>query len=305
MKLLSDADIFRYQFGNIQMKHPFLQGEMIPASTEYVLGLVDEVIKSSVESTGADSYICVLSGKGNFRNEVAKQQVYKGNRDPSMARPFHYDTIGDHIIANHPCVVVNGSEADDWLGIEQRKDPQNTCISSRDKDLKGVYGFHHRIACGASQPEVPIHWISEFEAMHFFMYQMLIGDNTDNIPGCGKKLMVKWGKGEMLRRKGVGSKTALKLLESCHTVGEMHKVISDQYQIVFEDEWKDVMLEQARLLYIGQTPDNLFDWSWLDFSLSDANICIDENKPTEEITDDYVRNGETEQRDPDGESVPY
>ena len=176
------------------MAHPFQEGEFIPANPDYICHLVDLSIQEVIDATEATSYVCALSGKGNFRYDVAKQQPYKGNRNPSQTRPYHYGTIEDHIIRAHPQVVVDGIEADDWLGIEQRKDPENTCIASRDKDLKTVFGWHYRFSCGRAQPAIPMHWMSEEESMHFFFYQMLIGDNTDNIPGCGKKEWAVWGR---------------------------------------------------------------------------------------------------------------
>lgn len=281
MKVIIDGDIFRYQYGSVEMAHPFLDGEFVPASSEHITYLVEQAISDIVKETKASSYIVALSGRGNFRNQVASLQPYKGNRDPNSTRPYHYDTVGDYIVDNHPHVVVDGMEADDWLGIEQRKDLENTCIASRDKDLMGVPGYHYRFACGAKQPAVPMHWVSEFEATHFFFYQMLIGDNTDNIPGCGKKEWVKWGTAAevvfpggkvvkipkmMQRRKGVGSKTALKLLEPCLTTQDMYDVISTEYKVVYGDSWKEAMLENARLLYIGQTPSNLFNWGLLSIS---------------------------------------
>lgn len=281
MRLLLDADIYRYQHGSIQMAHPFLKGEFVPASADYVRQIVDEAIEHAVKSTGADDYICVLSGKGNFRHEVAKQQEYKGNRDPNSSRPYHYDTIADHIIGNHPHIVVDGMEADDWLAITQRADPENTCISTRDKDMLTVFGYHHRPACGIKQPEIPKHWVTPYDAAYFFMYQMLIGDNTDNIPGCGKKELVMWGGKQMLRRKGVGSKGAHKILSLCGTVGEMYDAVSEEYKKIFGDEYIPVMLENARLLYVGQTPDNLFEWDWLDFSLSNTNNKSQNNNEVE------------------------
>lgn len=278
MRALIDADIFRYQFGSVEMKHPFLENETIPASSDYIKQLVDGSIKEVLDATGSDSYICALSGRGNFRNEVATRQPYKGNRDPQVTRPFHYGTIERHIINSHPHVIVDGIEADDWLGIEQRKDPGNSCIASRDKDLKGVFGWHYRFACGKAQPAVAMHWMSEEESMSFFFYQMLIGDNTDNIPGCGQKVLAKWGTREIPcyngtvlkvpkwvpRRKGVGSKTALKILDGLTTAQDMYDAVKLEYEKVFGDEHEDAMLEMARLLYIGQTAEELFEWEWLE-----------------------------------------
>lgn len=292
MKVLIDADIYRYQMGSVMMKHPYAgHGDVpndakVPASSEFVCYLVDESIKEVLKATGADEYICALSGVGNFRLDVADQQKYKGNRNPNVTRPYHYDTVGNHIIANHPHVVVDGIEADDWLGITQRADPDNTVIASRDKDLQCVHGWHYRFACGEAQPPVPLHWITESDAIRFFFYQMLIGDNTDNIPGCGVRIWQKWGIAHevtfpggkvvkipkmVLRRKGVGEKTAKKLLGEETDPKKLYEIVSEEYKKVFGDDWKTVIIEQARLLYIGQTPENLFDWSWLNITEENKN----------------------------------
>ena len=292
MKVLIDTDIYRYQMGSVMMKHPYAgHGDVpydakVPASSEFVCYLVDESIKEVLKATGADEYICALSGVGNFRLDVADQQKYKGNRNPNVTRPYHYDTVGSHIIANHPHVVVDGIEADDWLGITQRADPDNTVIASRDKDLQCVHGWHYRFACGEAQPPVPLHWITESDAIRFFFYQMLIGDNTDNIPGCGVRIWQKWGIAHevtfpggkvvkipkmVLRRKGVGEKTAKKLLGEETDPQKLYEIVSEEYKKVFGDDWKTVIIEQARLLYIGQTPENLFDWSWLNITEENKN----------------------------------
>lgn len=278
MRILVDADIFRYQHGSVMTKHPYaniypqLKDYKVPASAEYICEIVDKTINEIMESTKGDEYICALSGSGNFRNDIAKQQPYKGNRDASVGRPYHYDTVGEHIKTKHPHIIIDGQEADDWLGITQRADPENTCISSRDKDLKTIYGWHHRFACGENQPEIKMHWMTPWESLHFFFYQMLIGDNTDNIPGCGKKVMKKWGNSMMLRREGVGSKAALTILGNCHTCKEMYEAVKAEYQKVFKEDHEEVMLEMARLLYIGQKPDNLFTWDWLDMNQGEDNV---------------------------------
>lgn len=302
-KVLIDCDILRYSHGSIEMKHPFLDGEFIPAPSETICGLVDQIIRETLKACNTTEYLCVLSGKGNFRNEIALQAEYKGNRDPNKARPYHFDTVGNHIKDNHPHIVIDGHEADDFMGYTQYedwkasedKDPETlkTIIASRDKDLRTVQGWHYSWHCGEKQPEKPLYYISPSEGMHQFFYQMLIGDNTDNIIGCGKKELVKWGTetnehGEkvprmMLRRKGVGSKGALEILRHCKTVGDMKLAIFKEYEDLFGNAYEEVMLENARLLFIGQTQDNLFEWSWLDKYLDIENESFDD-KPKEKKT---------------------
>lgn len=261
------------------MKHPFIEGEFIPASTEFVKSLVDGMVEEIREATNFDEYVICLSGKGNFRDQLATLHPYKGNRDHvKVARPHHYGFIGQYILENHPSIVIDDIEADDWCGIEQRKDLENTVVAFRDKDFYTFPGYHYRFSCGKAQPAVPMHWVSQEEANNFFFYQMLIGDNTDNIMGCGVKLWAKWGKtsipcynGEtivvphwMKRRKGVGEKGAKKLLEGLTDAQEMYNVVRKEYEAIFGDNCDEVMLENARLLYIGQEKDNYFEWDWLN-----------------------------------------
>lgn len=271
MRILIDADIFRYQLGSIKVAHPFIKGEYVPAPETEICKLLEEMIQHVVSINNGSSYVCALSGTGNFRHDVAKQEPYKGNRGAATEKPYHYQTVYDYIVKNHPYIVVDGMEADDWLGIEQRKDPENTLIASRDKDLWTCFGWHYRWACGENQPEVQKHWVDLFESRRFFFEQLLHGDNTDNIMGCGKRQEVMWGGKLQMRRKGVGEKGAIKLLEPLNSVGEMYEAVRAEYEKIFGEGHEEIMLENARLLYIGQTPDNLFNWDWLDFNLIKDN----------------------------------
>lgn len=300
-KVLIDGDIFRYQMGAIQMKHPFLD-ELVPAESSVITRMVDDLIGSICNACGSTNYIVFLSGKNNFRNEVAKQAKYKGNRNPNQTRPYHFETVGEHLEKNHPFKFIDGKEADDEMGSTQREDflshhlsedfnidKLNTIIASRDKDLRTVPGLHYSWACGKDQPEKPLYYIPVDKAKHMFFYQMLIGDNTDNIIGCGVKQLTKWGfekdlEGNVLldeegnkvphmmeRRKGVGKKGALKLLSKCKTVLDMKEAVTKEYMNLFKDDFEEIMLENAKLLYIGQEPDSQFDWSWIDYALTYEN----------------------------------
>lgn len=261
----------RYQIGSIKDRHPFVKNQFIPAPSERIESLVESLIQECISKTDADDYLCVLSGTGNFRNDIATIQKYKGNRNPNVTRPYHYDTVGDYIIKNHPHVIVDGCEADDFIGIEQRKEPFTTVTASRDKDLDTFEGWHFRWACGDKQPERPMHWISRFKTYEFFFYQMLVGDSTDNIMGCGEKREMMWGGNLVMRRKGIGKETAKELLSKCYTCAQFYITVYKEYYKLFGDRCQEVMLENARLLYIGQTPDNLFDWDWIDYSTWNIN----------------------------------
>lgn len=155
-----------------------------------------------------------LSGSNNFREELAAEMPYKGNRwskekrDSMRAegkwiewldatedkfretpRPTHENAALEYLIKHCGAEVVEGMEADDAMGICQASD---TCIVSIDKDLKMIPGWHQNLDDLDEDPE----YISEEEAIYNYYRQILTGDRTDNIPGI----------------KGIANKTADKLL---------------------------------------------------------------------------------------------
>ena len=122
----------------------------------------------------------------NFRDKVATLLPYKGNRDTSH-KPYYFKMIKEYLLANYDCQVVYGCEADDALGIHQmRADEGTTIIYTPDKDLDMIPGWR-------LDKKSEVIWITEEEARASFYLQLLMGDNTDNIPGLfkvtGKKAM--------------------------------------------------------------------------------------------------------------------
>jgi len=73
-----------------------------------------------LEATDAQYYKAYLTGKGNFREEVATILPYKGTR--TAAKPIHYQAIRDYLVKSWDAIIVEGAEADDFLSIEQCKD---------------------------------------------------------------------------------------------------------------------------------------------------------------------------------------
>ncbi|MFW3388531.1 UNVERIFIED_CONTAM: hypothetical protein RF648_21320, partial [Kocuria sp. CPCC 205274] len=96
-------------------------------------------------------------------------------------------------------------------------------------------------------------------------------------------------------------KASLKLLEPCNTVQELYDTVARCYMTEFGTAWEEVMLENARLLYIGQTPDNLFDWDWLDYTLSKEGI---ENGQEAECVPGNGQSTGQESSDDSGQSNP-
>jgi hypothetical protein len=259
--------IFRYQLGAITFEHPYVPGARIPPPRDFIHSQVKKLIDKCLIMTDADDYRLAFTGAGNFRFEIAKEQQYKGNRD-NVTKPYHWGTVHEYILEQHGRRVVTciGYEADDYLAFHRTtEDDKEYFICTRDKDLDTVPGWHYRWACGVKQPERPPYYITDYEAFHFFLLQCLMGDNTDHIPGCGRKEEVMWGGELQMRRKGVGPKAAENLLDEANNIGEEFEIVTEAYKERFEGEdYMEIFLENARLLYMGQRMDNLFEWSWLD-----------------------------------------
>lgn len=196
---------------------------------ENALHGVKETLQSIIGAVGASSYKGYLTGEGNFREEISVTRKYKGNRDPEH-KPVYYKEIRDYLIQYWGAEVVNGMEADDALGIEQHKSMcssktdiwGDTIICSIDKDLLQCPGLHYNFV------KKEKYWITEEQGIKNFYYQLLVGDNTDNIQGV----------------VGIGPKKAQQILAGCKTEKEMYDACVKAYNN------QELLNEMAQLVYI-------------------------------------------------------
>lgn len=184
----------------------------------------------------------------NFREDVAKKKVYKGNR--KSERPKHFLNLVEYARANYEVITAEGLEADDLLGIYQTKaEPLTTIICSRDKDLKIIEGMHYGWESGYQQafPPTRVDKIGTLEinkrgtkvsgtGLKFFYSQVLTGDVTDNYPGCPR----------------IGAVKAYNALANTNTEGEMFEAVLELYRKAYgeEHDYRAEMLEQARLAHM-------------------------------------------------------
>lgn len=212
MKALVDADILVYRFG--------FASEGDPA--EFALARLSEFLDNLYVTLPVDEVEGYLTGKGNFRNEVAITAPYKGTRKAD--KPYHFGLLREYMQKSWGFIEVEGMEADDKLGIEAYKhDPEETIIVSIDKDLDMIRGNHYNFV-----KEVQYE-ITEEEAIRNFYLQMLTGDKVDNIIGLA----------------GIGPVKSKKMLADCKTEKEMYDVVLKAY-----DNNLDRVIENGRLLWI-------------------------------------------------------
>jgi hypothetical protein len=91
-----------------------------------------------------DIFHVVLSGKGNFREELPLPKKYKGNRADSI-RPLLLEQCKKYIREKYEADVVAGCEADDaiiYYGYEYKKLGYDVVIASIDKDAKAYSGLN-------------------------------------------------------------------------------------------------------------------------------------------------------------------
>lgn len=212
MKALVDADILVYRFG--------FASEGDPA--EFALARLSEFLDNLYVTLPVDEVEGYLTGKGNFRNEVAVTAPYKGTR--KAEKPYHFDLLREYMQTSWGFVEVEGIEADDKLGIEAYKhEPEETIIVSIDKDLNMIRGNHYNFV------KEEQYYITEEEAIRNFYLQMLTGDKVDNIIGL----------------PGIGPVKSKKMLADCTTELEMYDVVLKAY-----DNNLDRVIENGRLLWI-------------------------------------------------------
>ena len=93
----------------------------------------DESVKTACYTTGSflsdlisnlytqiDSepeYRVYLTGKGNFRKDIAVTAPYKGNRK-DKEKPVHLEAIRQYLIDDWSAIVTEGEEADDLIAID-------------------------------------------------------------------------------------------------------------------------------------------------------------------------------------------
>jgi len=169
-----------------------------------------------------DDYKGFLTGRGNFRVDLAKTVPYKGTRPTE--KPIHLQALREHLVSSWGFVVVDGIEADDAVGIEAYKLHEDESVMVHiDKDLNQFRGHHYNYR------KKEKYYVSEFAGWYSFYLQILTGDRIDNIEGL----------------KGIGPAKGAKILKDCTTVEELYDAVLKAYN---GDTVR--VLENGQLLYL-------------------------------------------------------
>lgn len=253
MQPLVDADVLRYEVGF--GAETAWEGEGSPPFDK-VAELLDNRIANICAIVGATvPPRLYLTGKGNFRYDIAKRQPYK---DRPSAKPFHFHNLTAYMKARYHVIESSGMEADDLMAIHQTgnrsliegnplyRGPE-TIICTRDKDLRQVPGWHYGWELGF-QPSFGPELVTEIgyinlskdrksikgTGMLFFYSQLLTGDRVDSIPGL----------------QGMGPVGAFNILDGCTDTKDALKRVYGAYRRVYGLSAYKEMLEQGRLLWM-------------------------------------------------------
>ena len=223
---LLDSDIICYRVG-------FASEDV---SEHFALARVTELVQDVVfVQLECKEYKAYITGRGNFRNEIAKTVPYKGNRK-DMKKPIHYDAIRKHLQEKLGAELIEGMEADDAIAIAATELGDKSIIVSIDKDLDQVAGLHYNFV------KQELYEVTEQEGTLNFYKQILTGDRVDNIIGI----------------KGIGPAKASKLLKDCSNALEMYDVCVKAYNDAGEDGVERVT-ENANLLWLLRHKDQRWE----------------------------------------------
>lgn len=239
MLVLVDADpiVYRAAFACEEKGE---DGHTIPLPDSHCEQAVDGVLEKIEEACKPTRLDVILSGKGNYRDAIAKARPYKGNR--KKPRPYHWTTARDWLAARWKARVVDGIEADDELCIQAHKlldvESDDFVIATIDKDLDQIPGRHYDY-------RLHVHYyVHPSEARLRFWCQVLAGDSVDNIPGV----------------EGIGFKTAEGLLRPMLAEGahdrDVWEIVKDTYTSNGQPE--EQALETAQLVYLLQKPGEMW-----------------------------------------------
>lgn len=259
-----DADIIVYRCG--------LADASQTEPLNYTLYSVKQTLEGILDNfEPSDRTRVLLQGKGNYRDRVATVLEYKGNRDPSK-RPQYYSEIREYLVDYKGGEIVDGMETDDAIGIEQwaNKD-RSTCIVSIDKDLDTIPGWHFNWVTNE------LYYVDLATANRKFWTQVLTGDSTDNILGCGTQVEKVYKSGKKigqsrLTRDGIGPKTAEDIIAKTDgSWAEMHNAVLREYEKKFGQDARRLFHENATLLWIQRELFVNYDGSLIGSEVSEED----------------------------------
>ena len=135
-QVLIDGDPFAYRAAFS------CEDESIEDAIDKVDDLLDQALQEVLWSPTEEDYQVFLTGKGNFRYDIAVTHEYKGNRK-SVDKPQHLQEIRQHMEENWSASSPSDTMADDLIGIWATKYGPEAIVISIDKDMLQIPCTHY------------------------------------------------------------------------------------------------------------------------------------------------------------------
>ena len=222
-----------YKFKETQPEHfesMFLEDYdyQLGRTLDKVEGIIDRILTDlqdvdpALIFLGPDECEVFLTGRDNFRYDVAKTHPYKGHRGVNK-KPVLLSKAREYLVDKWGAEVSDGEEADDLIAKGATEYGRKCVVASADKDMLQLAGAHFNFNKGEWK------FVDEFEGLTFFYTQILTGDNADNIIGL----------------YNIGPKKADKILKGAETEEDLWKKTVEAYGGDI-----DRVIENARLLWL-------------------------------------------------------
>ena len=191
------------------------------------ISTMDKFLHDLIVTMNVVNWELFLTGKGNFRNDVAVTVPYKGNR-AKLKKPVHLQALRQFLQDDWNAQVAEGQEADDAIAIRATELGDNGIITSLDKDFDQVQGWHYNFV------KDDLYYVTAEEGLFNFYCQFLTGDRIDNIIGV----------------KGIGPVKASKLLAN--------KSEEEMFAVCVEHLGYERAVENGQLLYLRRKENELW-----------------------------------------------
>lgn len=232
LKTIVDGDIVAYRAAAHKVEVDGVKRECTEIEAlEYANAFMKEILAECSFYNETGDYSVYLTGKGNFRFDIAKTAVYKGNRS-DKPKPNYLQSVRKYLTDEWGAVTSEGEEADDLIAIDAAKTGYKACVATIDKDMLQIKGLHYNLT------KKTFTLMDYFDGLHWFYKQILMGDAADNIKGLHR----------------VGPVKAEDMLVHCSNEKELYQTVVHKY-----DGDEERVLENARLLWLRRTEGEIWE----------------------------------------------
>lgn len=178
-ELLVDGDILIYKTCWAVQTEVIWEDDIITMglNCDEMYAQADLSIQKLIDKFTPDSVLICMSDKSsnNFRKKIYPE--YKANRK-NTAKPAGFYLLKKDLESKYSCVEYPTLEADDVMGILATTGGGTRIMVSIDKDMLTIPGTHY------NWDTEELTEVDPETATYNHLFQTLVGDTTDNYPGC-------------------------------------------------------------------------------------------------------------------------